>query len=439
MDPGDFGGNARFQVLSRLGAGPMGVVYRARDLAQGREVALKTLQHFDPAGLYRFKHEFRSFANVSHPNLVTLYELISDEDRWFFTMELVEGVDFRRWIANGDVDRLRDAFRQLALGVEALHATGRLHRDIKPSNVMVDSRGRVVLLDFGLVSARRSASAGDSILDPMGGTPPYMSPEQAGGAELGPACDWYSVGAMLYDILAGRLPFEGTVIEVLDAKIRREAPPLRRDGIPENLAELATALVHRNPDERPKGSEVLRRLRSAHVPTGMPAQGPAPVFLGRRSQLEALEAAQARAREGTPVTVLVQGRSGMGKTTLVDRFLGRIRADPRATVLAGRCYERESVPYKALDSVIDSLSQRLRRLRDQAEVPLPRDVDSLVRLFPVLRQAPAVATASRPAVEIPDPQELRRGSAARSRAVGDRRLRHPAHAPVARRGVRRPL
>ena len=163
---------------------------------------------------------------------------------------------------------------------------------------------------------------------------------------------------MLYDILAGRLPFEGTVIEVLDAKIRREAPPLRRDGIPEDLAELATALVHRNPDERPKGSEVLRRLRSAHVPTGMPAQGPAPVFLGRRSQLEALEAAQARAREGTPVTVLVQGRSGMGKTTLVDRFLGRIRADPRATVLAGRCYERESVPYKALDSVIDSLSQR---------------------------------------------------------------------------------
>jgi len=354
-------------------------------------------------------------------------------------MELLEGVDFRRWIANGDVDRLRDAFRQLALGVEALHATGRLHRDIKPSNVMVDSRGRVVLLDFGLVSARRSASAGDSILDPMGGTPPYMSPEQAGGAELGPACDWYSVGAMLYDILAGRLPFEGTVIEVLDAKIRREAPPLRRDGIPEDLAELATALVHRNPDERPKGSEVLRRLRSAHVPTGMPAQGPAPVFLGRQSQLEALEAAQARAREGTPVTVLVQGRSGMGKTTLVDRFLGRIRADPRATVLAGRCYERESVPYKALDSVIDSLSQRLRRLGDQAEVLLPSDIHSLVRLFPVLRQAPAVATASRPAVEIPDPQELRRRSAARSRAVGDRRLRHPAHAPVARRGVRRPL
>src|SRR5437763_4479945 len=91
-----------------------------------------------------------------------------------------------RWIANGDVDRLRDAFRQLALGVEALHATGRLHRDIKASNVMVDSRGRVVLLDFGLVSARRSASAGDSILDPMGGTPAYMSPEQSRRRGVGP-------------------------------------------------------------------------------------------------------------------------------------------------------------------------------------------------------------------------------------------------------------
>ena len=410
MERGDFSGTNRFQVLARIGAGTMGVVYRARDLAEDREIALKTLQRFDPAGLYRFKQEFRSLADVSHPNLVTLYDLILDADRWFFTMELVDGVDFHHWIGDCDVNRLRDTFHQIALGVEALHAAGRLHRDIKPSNVMVDRTGRVVLLDFGLVSVHRSASAGDFVADPMGGTPAYMAPEQAAGAELGPACDWYSVGAMLYDVLAGRLPFEGTLIEVLDAKTRREAPPLRRPGIPEDLADLATALVHRNPNERPKVAEVLRRLRNpgGPTPTTIAVHTPAPAFFGRQAELQALEAAHARARQGTPVAIRVHGRSGMGKTTLVDRFLGRIRADPRATVLAGRCYQRESVPYGALDSVIDALAQRLRRLGDQAEVLLPRDVHCLVRVFPVLRQATAVATAPQPEAEIPDPQELRR-------------------------------
>jgi tetratricopeptide (TPR) repeat protein len=439
---GEFTGTDRFRVLARLGAGAMGVVYRARDVAHGRDVALKTLQRFDPAGLYRFKQEFRSIADVVHRNLVTLYELFSEQDRWFFTMELVDGVEFRRFVCGSaperepsssrvidvtasaptsssvtgadelppfecDLGRLRDAFRQLALGVEALHASGRLHRDIKPSNVMVDRSGRVVLLDFGLVSARRSAS-GDSIADPMGGTPAYMAPEQAAGAELGPACDWYSVGVMLYDVLAGRLPFEGTVMHVLDAKRRQEAPPLLRPGVPPELAELAMALVRRSPAERPNGVEILRRLRTTTAPYEVRSQAPAPLFLGRRAELEALEAGRRRAAEGVPVVVHVHGPSGMGKTTLVEHFLEGLRADERVTVLAGRCYERESVRYKALDSVIDALSRRLRRLGEQAEVLLPRDVWSLVRLFPVLQQARAVATAPAPAADIPDPQELRR-------------------------------
>ena len=416
MEHGDFSGTERFQILQRLGAGPTGVVYRARDLALGREIALKTLQRFDSARLHRFEHEFRALAEMAHPNLVALYELVAERDRPFFTMELVDGVDFRRWLAGSprgvsplasDAARLRDAFHQLALAVETLHESGRLHRDIKPSNVMIDRAGRVVLLDSALSSARRGASAGDAIVDPMGGTPAYMAPEQAAGAELGPACDWYSVGAMLYGILAGRLPFEGT-IEVLDAKTRRDAPPLRRAGVPEDLAELATALVHRDPYERPNGAEVLRRLRSAAAPAPVVAYPPGPVFIGREAELAALEAAHARARQGTPVIVHVHGPSGIGKTALVDRFVARVRADPRATVLAGRCHPGESGPYKALDGVIDALSHRLRRLGDQAEVLLPHNVHSLVRMFPVLRQAPAVAAAPTASVDVPNPQEVRR-------------------------------
>ena len=96
--PNEFPGTARFQVLARLGAGGMGVVYRARDRDQNREVALKTLHRFDPRDLYRLKHEFRSLADVVHPNLVQLYELVSDGERWFFTMELIDGVSFRAWV-----------------------------------------------------------------------------------------------------------------------------------------------------------------------------------------------------------------------------------------------------------------------------------------------------------------------------------------------------
>ncbi|HRC59203.1 MAG TPA: protein kinase, partial [Kofleriaceae bacterium] len=157
-------------MTGTLGAGGAGVVYRAYDHQLRRTVALKVLRHAVGRDLYRFKREFRSLADIVHPNLVALHELYASSDEWFFAMEMVEGVSFIDWVrpskeplhgprtrqdiisAPLDEDRLRKALPQLIDALVALHRVGKLHRDLKPSNVLVTPEGRVVLLDFGLVA-----------------------------------------------------------------------------------------------------------------------------------------------------------------------------------------------------------------------------------------------------------------------------------------------
>jgi tetratricopeptide (TPR) repeat protein len=453
-DPRDFGGNDRFLVQGQLGEGGYGVVYRAFDRERNTPVALKTLRHVAAKALVRFKQEFRALADVSHPNLVSLYELSSHEDQWFFTMELVDGVNFL-WYVRGDtypdedsptsalsspsrpelcgslwqasdetgaatiqsagtlnLDRLRHTLPQLSAGVVALHEAGKLHRDIKPSNVLVTHEGRVVLLDFGLVT--ELAPEQTHTLDKVG-TPAYMSPEQMAGLPLTEASDWYNVGSMLYQALTGRLPFSGPLLEVLRRKQESEPAPPRQlaPGVPGDLDALCGDLLRRDPEKRPSGLEVVRRLRGPMVQIGaatlVQRAGPAP-FVGREQHLEALHDAFRTMKEGRAVTVAVHGGSGMGKSALVRRFLEELKKkDQEAVVLAGRCYERESVPYKALDSLVDALSRHLRRLPSaQAEALLPHDILALTRVFPVLRQVGAVGRVRRSVLEIPDSQELRR-------------------------------
>jgi serine/threonine protein kinase len=178
--PHAFAGNERFALVRELGAGSMGVVYEAIDRLSGARVALKALPFSDASAVSQFKHEFRSLAALVHPNLVSLYELVVEDDRWFFTMELVEGPDFLTWArgARGaprdppraglafntvvDEQRLRSAIVQLAEGVAALHDNGVLHRDLKPSNVLVRNDGRLAILDFGIAIEIGDAQRGSS-------------------------------------------------------------------------------------------------------------------------------------------------------------------------------------------------------------------------------------------------------------------------------------
>jgi serine/threonine protein kinase len=465
-----------FRIERELGRGGMGIVYRAYDEKRRAMVALKTVRHVDAAAVLRLKREFRALADLSHPNLVALHELTSDGSSWFFTMELVDGVDFLTFVRSGadrpieetsetlglpgcssigagmvDTEvlqganrpermpepggvrptaqpelglglspaaqgRLRTALKALAEGVAFLHGAGRLHRDLKPSNVLVTRQGRVVVLDLGLAAELGSSGLYESSVHHVVGTASYMAPEQAAGQPVSPASDWYSLGSILYEALTGQPPFVGGPLQVLLDKQSFEpsAPCERAPGLPDDLNALCVDLLRRDPEARPTGRDVLDRLGAtpgeSHL--DVPAlQSPPRVvpFVGRARDLACLEAAFADVCRGQTVAFYVHGPSGVGKSALIRRFVeDRVRRD-QALVLVGRCYEQESVPYKALDSVIDALARYLKHLPLlKAQALLPRDIRSLVRVFPTLGEAKAVATAPGLAALVPDPQELRR-------------------------------
>ncbi len=438
-----------YEITAVLGEGGMGIVYRASDLRRGVTVAIKTIRHVDNNSIYRFKQEFRALLGIAHPNLVMLHELISDGRDWFIVMEYVEGVDVLAYVRDGTgsaivgepprplggdpgaVDRLRSAFRQVAVGLIAVHRSGKLHRDLKPSNVLVTREGRVVVMDFGLATRGRPDDRDPSTRGDLLGTPAYMAPEQAAGSEATEASDWYCVGSMLFEAITGRLPFQGGPLQILMEKQREEPPPPRSldPAAPEDLDRLCVDLLGRDPSRRPTGGSFLDRLAppTPAKPGATTAHGPRDdevAFIGRESHRAALADARGGLARGGPVVVFIRGPSGVGKSALVQGYLDGLSRE--VLVLSGRCHERESVPYKALDSLIDALGRHLRRLTDpEVRELLPRDVASLAGVFPSLRRVEAIAAASARGPVVPDPQELRRRSYAAFREllarIGDRR------------------
>ncbi len=438
----------RFRLERKLGAGGMGVVFEAWDHERGMPVAIKVLR--EPTGrmVLRFKQEFRALAGVLHDNLIGFHELFADLDRIYFSMDLVRGLTLRRWVtptaparpsttvptvsaltlgsprpgapspvppSPADLARLRIALRGLARGVAAMHEAGWLHRDLKPSNVIVTEEGRAVVLDLGLVSevSRAQASSGERALE---GTIDYMSPEQAARMPLGPPSDWYQVGVILYECLTGRLPFLGDDLDVLMDRQRFEPPPPSQlvEGVPEDLDVLCCELLRRDPAARPDGANLLERLGASEVArprTGSRSRSRSEreVFVGREAQLAALGAALETTRGGCGVVCEIHGHSGSGKSALVARYTAELAERPDLLVLSSRCYEHESVPFKAVDGMMDGVSQFLGALpREQQDRYLPRDIQLLARMFPVLRQVEAVASWPARRHELADPQEERR-------------------------------
>jgi serine/threonine protein kinase/tetratricopeptide (TPR) repeat protein len=452
----EFVGTERYLLRRRLGAGAMGVVYEAHDREMDKTVALKSLIHAEASHIYRFKKEFRTLADVSHPNLVALYEMTSDGKYWFFTMEMVRGSTFVQYVRPESVaslakrnpstsseaetiefdssavftnavlgiralerssrsrsefvneSRLRPALFQLAEGVNHLHEIGKLHRDIKPSNVLVTNEGRVVILDFGLVEDIRPEPQ-ESLL---AGTPDYMSPEQASQSAIFQASDWYSVGVMLYEALTGVLPFTGRFFEVVSQKQSRIPiqPRELNPNLPRDLNDLCVRLLQREPAARPSGREILTVLSGGQTAPVLISEKENSRFVGREPQLAELHRAFAAVLAGSAISIYLHGEAGMGKSALAQAFLEQVALQkPETIVLQGRCYERESVPYKALDGVVDALSKQLA-LSPAAEVAslIPPNIAPLARVFPVMLQVDAIFDARTARAETADLITLRR-------------------------------
>jgi eukaryotic-like serine/threonine-protein kinase len=304
--------------------------------------------------------------------------------------------------------RLRHSLLQLVDATFTLHESGRVHRDLKPSNVLVTPAGRVVILDFGLITEvddERSQAEGAVL-----GTPAYMAPEQAAGLPAGPAADWYAVGVMLYEALCGRWPVVGSSLMIMaDKQVAEVAGPsaFTSQPIPADLERRCMDLLSRDPADRPDGAEILTRLGAGGRRLGPDASmdgsssGSSSTWIrelpciGRDQQLARIAAMFEQTRAKQPRQTLVIGESGMGKSALVREALRRFTAQvaTRPWILRGRCYEHEQVPFKAFDALVDQLSVELPERFAHAELRelLPRHAWLLCRAFPVLQRVKAFA------------------------------------------------
>jgi len=292
---------SHYRILHKIGMGGMGEVYEAEDLRLGRDAALKFLPESvasDPHALERFEREARAASSLDHPNICAIYEIGEHEGRTFLAMQLLEGTNLRDHITGRPMrlELLLDIGIQIADALEAAHARGIIHRDIKPSNIFLTPRGQVKLLDFGLakITSERvnfaasaqecstvswdPASSPDSVIGTVG----YMSPEQALGKELDSRCDLFSLGAVLYEMATGVVPFASTTSAAIFDSILNKQPvsPLHLNpALPEELAHIIRKALEKDREVRYQtAAEVqadLKRLKrdtGSDHPSGVPVR-----------------------------------------------------------------------------------------------------------------------------------------------------------------------
>src|SRR5438552_5008351 len=287
----------RYEIRSKLGAGGMGEVYLAEDTRLNRKVALKRLPDdltADESAKRRFIQEAKTASALNHPHIITVYDISSDDHHDFIAMEYVEGETLRSLYTHEKVkiERAVEFAAQIASGLAAAHSAGIIHRDIKPENLMVTRATQIKILDFGLaklIEKQRGQFAASNVTTAhlakdydhtksgvIVGTVAYMSPEQAEGRPLDHRTDIFSLGVVLYEMIAGQRPFRGkSQVETMHAIINDPRPPLEQQ--PPELNEIFDKALAKDPKGRYQHAGDLaldlRRLRSAWQTKSLPSMG----------------------------------------------------------------------------------------------------------------------------------------------------------------------
>ncbi len=268
---------SHYRLISRLGAGGMGEVYRARDTMLGRDVALKFPPEdfpLDPEKLERFRREAWAASALNHPNICTIYEIGEHEGRLFIAMELIEGKTLAEKVKDGPltIEEVMANARQIAEALEEAHEHNIVHRDLKPANVMVTTKGRVKILDFGLAKLERPRNPAEpseenllqTQVGAIMGTLPYMAPEQLRGETTDARTDLYALGELIYEMATGQRPFPETQTkQLMDAILNQPPRPPRElnPQIPENVEAAILKAMAKDPSERyQSAAEVLADL-----------------------------------------------------------------------------------------------------------------------------------------------------------------------------------
>lgn len=276
--------NGRYELLERIGSGGMSVVYKAKDRALGRIVAVKMMHESftnDSGFLKRFQQEAHSAANLAHPNIVTVHDIGQDEYKHYIVMEFVEGQTLKEIIRSykGEpmpISRALDLIIQVCNGIGYAHRANLVHCDVKPQNVIVTTDERVKVADFGIARAISTATQVQQVSQ-IWGTPQYFSPEQAAGDAPTPASDVYAIGIILFEMLTGRLPFAAESHTAMALKHLHTPPPLVTEfnpATPAQLAQIINKLLAKEPAGRYRTAGQLGRILSTYRQRSQEETGP---------------------------------------------------------------------------------------------------------------------------------------------------------------------
>jgi eukaryotic-like serine/threonine-protein kinase len=379
-----------FQLLSVIGSGGMGTVFRAFDLRTGAIVAVKVTRRLDSWSVYRFNEEFRALATLDHPNLVKLFEAFNDDQVRYFSMELINGRKLHNWwltqVDSNKWDQFQARMSQVASAIQYLHSRGLVHADIKCSNIVV-ARNRAVLLDFGLASFvspdLHPVSRVDD--DRLAGTLAYLAPEIIARQSCTTASDWYSFGVVLFELITGKLPFsEGDRSEFVDLSPEDEAL-LRAQNCPPAVCDVCQQLLSFDPARRPWAPAVFAALHSSsHIALPHVALDGMTDYFGQESNLERLnKIAQDDCK--CPQWVIVHGPVGIGRSRLLAEWTRQLQSTDRIVIRASG-FRQDIARCGMINLLAQSFVAQSPKHIKLNELVTPEQLDVISEAFPQILQ-----------------------------------------------------